>query len=250
MNARPEPFLYRFGARFFAVFLALAVLAFWPSYFARLFEQPNFWFHAHGIALTAWLALLVAQAQLIRTQRRALHRSLGKLSYAIAPAVVVISALFVHHRFTAGLAAVPPQLPPMALHFLALTLLSLVTFGVFYAAAIVQRRDAQTHARWMIATLFPLFTPVTDRLTGAYLRPLVAYVPRIEGNPILPAVGFAAADLILLALTIWDWRANRRFGVFAATLAVLVLYHAGTLGLHLVPAWNAFCVAFLGWPLT
>ena len=250
MNVRPEPFLHRFGARLFVVFLVLAVVAFWPSYFARLFEQPNVWFHAHGIALTAWLVLLATQAQLIRTQRRALHRSLGKLSYAVAPAVVVISTLFVHHRFTDGLAVVPPELPAMALHFLALTLLSLVAFAVFYAAAIATRRDRETHARWMIATLFPLFTPVTDRLVGAYLRPLVAWVPRIEGSPILPAVGFALADAILLALTIWDWRANRRFGVFAAALAVLLVYHVATLGLHRVPAWNAFAVAFLGWPLT
>jgi hypothetical protein len=102
----------------------------------------------------------------------------------------------------------------------------------------------------MIATLFPLFTPVTDRLVGAYLRPLVAFVPRIEGNPIVPAVGFALADLILLALTVWDWRANRRFGVFAGALGALLVYHAATFGLHRVPAWNAFCVAFLGWPLT
>jgi uncharacterized membrane protein len=250
VSARPEPFLHRFGARLSAVFLVLTVIAFWPSYFARLFEQPDAWFHAHGIALTAWLVLLVAQAQLIRTQRRMLHRALGKLSYVLAPAVVVVSTLFVHHRLTAGLVAVPPQLPPMVLHFLALTLLSLVAFAVFYGAAIVRRRDPQTHARWMIATLFPLFTPVTDRLVGAYLRPLVAFVPRIEGNPILPAVGFAVADLFLLALTVWDWRANRRFGVFAGALGALLVYHAGTLGLHRVPAWNAFCVAFLGWPLT
>lgn len=250
MNARPEPFLYRFGARLFVAFLALTMLAFWPSYFARLFEQPNLWFHAHGVALTLWLVMLVVQAQLIRTQRRAWHRAVGKLSYGLAPAVVVISTLFVHQRLTGGLAAVPPRLPPMVLHFLALTLLSLVTFAVFYAAAIVRRRDAQTHARWMICTLFPLFTPVTDRLVGAYLRPLVAWAPRIDGNPILPALGFALADSILLALTLWDWRANRRFGVFPAALAVLLVYHGATLGLHRLPAWNAFCVAFLGWPLT
>jgi hypothetical protein len=87
-------------------------------------------------------------------------------------------------------------------------------------------------------------------LVGAYLRPLVAWVPRIEGNPILPAVGFALADLILLALTLWDWRANRRFDVFPTALAVLLVYHLATLGLHRLPAWSAFCVTFLNWPLT
>ena len=61
MNARVPPALNRFSAPFFVAFLALAVWAFWPSYFARLFEQPNVWFHAHGIVLTLWLAMLVAK---------------------------------------------------------------------------------------------------------------------------------------------------------------------------------------------
>ena len=51
MNARVTPALLSFSARFFVVFLTLTVLAFWPSYFARLFEQPNIWDVAGGIVL-------------------------------------------------------------------------------------------------------------------------------------------------------------------------------------------------------
>lgn len=245
MNARVTPALFSFSARFFVAFLALTVWAFWPSYFARLFEQPNAWFHAHGIVLALWLTMLVVQAQLIRTQRRAWHRQLGKLSYALAPAVVAITTVFVHQRVSASAAGMP-TLPPLLLHFLALTLLSLVAFAVFYALAIARRRDPHAHARWMICTVFPLVTPVTDRLIGAHLPPLVGWVPRIDGTPILPAAGFALADLLLLALSWWDWRVNRRRDVFPVALGVLLVYHAGTLTLHRVSLWNAFCVWFLG----
>jgi len=245
VNARVTPALFSFSARFFVVFLALTVWAFWPSYFARLFEQHNLWFHAHGIVLALWLAMLVAQAQLIRTQRRSLHRQLGKLSYVVAPAVVVITTVFIHQRVSGAVAGLS-SLPPMALHFLALTLLSLAVFAVFYGLAIARRRDSQTHARWMLCTVFPLVTPVTDRLIGAHLRPLVGIVPRIDGNPILPTVGFALADLILLALSWWDWRVHRRLDVFPVALGILFVYHLGTLTLHRVPLWNAFCVWFLG----
>ena len=247
MNARPDPALYRHSARFFVVFLALTVWAFWPSYFARLFEQPNLWFHAHGVVLTLWLVMLVVQAQLIRTNRRPWHRRLGKLSYLLAPAVVVITTVFVHQRVGVGLAGVP-VLPPLSLHFLALTLLSLVAFAAFYGCAIWFRRDAHRHARWMVCTVFPLFTPVTDRLIGAHLQPLIGVVPRIDGSPILPTVGFALADAILLALAWWDWRAHRRLDVFPVALGALLVYHLGTLTLHRVPLWNAFCVWFLGLP--
>ena len=108
------------------------------------------------------------------------------------------------------------MLPPFALHFLALTLISIVAFALFYALAIWFRRDAQLHARWMVCTVFPLVTPVTDRLIGAHFQPVIGLVPQIDGSPILPAAGFLLADLVLVALTVWDWRANRRLGVFPA----------------------------------
>jgi hypothetical protein len=193
--------------------------------------------------------MLVAQAQLIRTQRRSWHRALGKLSYALAPALVVITTVFIHHRVSPGLAGYP-VLPPIALYFLALTLPSLAVFALFYFFAMRARRDSQTHARWMLCTVFPLVTPVTDRLIGAHLPALIGVVPRIEGNPILPVVGFAAADLVVAALAWCDWRTNRRLDVFPVALGVLLLYHVGTLTLHRVPLWNAFCVWFLGLPLS
>jgi hypothetical protein len=250
VNVRAEPApVYRHSARFFIAFLVLVVWAFWPSYFARLFEQPSFWFHAHGIVLTLWCALLVVQAQLIRTQRRGWHKKLGKSSYLLAPAVVVITTVFVHLRVGSALRGVP-QLPAFGLHFLALTLLAIAVFALFYGLAIHHRREPQVHARWMICTVFPLFTPVTDRLIGAHFRALIEVVPRIGGNPILPAVGFALADLILLVLALWDWRANHRLNVFPIALGVLLTYHVGALTLHHVAQWNSFCVWFLGLPLS
>ncbi len=248
MNVRAPPALHRSSPRFFVGFLALAVWAFWPSYFSRLFEQPTLLHHAHGIVLVLWLAMLVTQAQLIRTQRRSVHRQLGKLSYVVAPAVVLVTTAFVHQRMS-GLAGFP-ELPAPALHSLALMLGSLVAFAVFYGLAIAKRRDPQTHARWMVCTVFPMFTPVTDRLIAVNAPSVIGWLPRIEGNPVLPTVGFAVADLLLLALSCWDWQANRRLNVFPVALGVLLVYHLGTLTLHRVPLWNAFGVWFLALPLS
>jgi len=251
VNVRVDSALYRHSSRFFVVFLALMVWAFWPSYFARLFEQPSFWFHAHGIVLTLWCVLLVVQAQLVRTQRRPLHRRLGKVGYLLGPAVVVVSALFVHFRLGGGQPlGNAVQLPAMALHFLALTLLSLVLFAVFFSLAMIYRHKPQVHGRWMLCTVFPLLTPVTDRLIGGHFRSLIAYVPRIEGNPILPAAGFALADVVVLVLALWDWHANKRATVFPVALVLLLLFHASVLTLHDSALWNSFCVAFLSLQLT
>src|SRR5690606_12102579 len=141
--------LHRHSAKFFVAFLALAVLAFWPSYFSRLFEQPNVRFHLHGAALTLWCAMLVVQAQLIRTRRRALHKSLGKGSYVLAPALIAITASFVHFRLAGAVPSGQP-LPAGVLYFLALTLNALAAFAVLYGLAIYFRREPQTHARYML----------------------------------------------------------------------------------------------------
>jgi hypothetical protein len=102
----------------------------------------------------------------------------------------------------------------------------------------------------MVCTVFPLVTPVTDRLIAANAPSLIAFIPRVGGQPALPLVGFVAADLILLALSIWDWRAHRRSSVFPVALGVLLAYHVGTATLHGSSLWNAFCEWFLGLPLS
>jgi hypothetical protein len=250
MAARIDNPLYRNAAWFSLVFLAFMAWAFWPSYFSRLFEQPSPRFHAHGIALTLWCVLLVVQPQLLRTGRRALHRTLGKASYVLAPALVAITVSFVHFRIGGGgpVKAIV-VLPAPALYLLALMLGSLVAFALLYGLAIHHRRDARAHGRYMLCTVFPLFTPVTDRLIAAHAPSVAAVVPRIDGSPVLPVAGFLLADAILLVLACWDWRSGRR-KEFLVALGVLAAYHLATLTLHRVPLWNTVCVAFLRLPLS
>jgi hypothetical protein len=247
--ARLDEALYSNASRFFAVFLVFVVWAFWPSYFARLFEQPNVRFHAHGIVLTLWCVMLVVQAQLVRTNRRQLHKQLGKASYVLAPALIVITLSFVHYRVSGGLRVIP-VLPASVLYFLSLTLNALVAFAVLYGLAIYHRKTPPVHGRFMLATAFPLFSPVTDRLIAAHFRPLIGLVPQIDGSPVLPVAGFALADLILLGLSVWDLRSQRRVWVFPTALGVLLLYHTSVLTLYRFEFWQSFCRWFLSLPLS
>ena len=249
MATRLDIPLYRLSARFLLGFFVFMVLAFWPSYFARLFEQPNVRFHAHGILLTLWCALLFVQPQLLRTGRRGVHRVLGKASYVLAPALVAVTLSFVHYRVGGGI----PRGAPLALgdlYFLALTLNALAAFAVLYGLAIYHRREPQVHGRYMLCTVFPLFTPVTDRLIAGHAPQLLAFVPHVNGSPLVQVAGFLLADLILVVLSLWDWRANNRANVFPVALGVLLVYHASVLTLPFVRPWGAFCAWFLGLPLS
>ncbi len=73
-------------SRFFVgMALALLVIAFGgfgrTVYFGKFFDAPELpWYLLlHGVVLTIWFVLLLAQALLIATGRTALHRRLGRL---------------------------------------------------------------------------------------------------------------------------------------------------------------------------
>lgn len=237
--------LYRNGALAFAIFLAFALLAFWPSYFSRLFLQPSYHVHAHGIAMTLWCVMLVAQALLIRKADRDLHKRIGKLGYALVPLVAATTIHLAHFRLQAAPAVTAPVMLSTAL-----MVNGTVVFVVFYLLAMLNRHTPAVHARFMLCTVFPLFTPVTDRLIFAHAPAVLAYVPRLNGSPVAPAAGFALADLILIGLSLWDWRSNRRLGVFPVALGILVLYHWSVLLWHRYGFWEDFTAWFLGLPLS
>jgi hypothetical protein len=241
--------VYRYSGTFFVAFLVFAILAFWPNYLSRPLARLDPLVHAHGIAMFLWVFMLITQARLIRTRRRPRHRSLGALSYVLAPVLVVSTIMFVHETLSRSLAGVS-VIPPRSLLNLALMLNATVLFGVIYGLAMYYRRDSQRHARYMVCTLFPLFTPVTDRLIAFHAQGVRALMPTVDGGPVVPFAGFLLADAMVIALAIWDWRRNRRLDVFPVVLGLLLVYHVSVMTLHLVPAWHAFAVWFLSLPLS
>jgi FtsH-binding integral membrane protein len=240
------PSLYHFGVRLFAIFTMAMLVAFWPSYFSRLAEQPSSHHHAHGIAMSLWLVLLIAQASLMRAGNRALHRRLGLLSFLLVPVIVAVTLRFVHYTLQEV-----PRLgaSASALFFLALVVITLVVFVVLFALAMLYRKQPAVHARFMVATLFPLFPPVTDRLIGRFMPSIIDAMPRIGGGPIVQCAGFAIADAILVGLSIWDWRANQR-RVFPVALAIVVAGQSAILTLHRFEFWQAFGPWFVALPLS
>jgi uncharacterized membrane protein len=79
---------------FFLILIPLfAVWGFWVTYFTRPPGTYNIWEHVHGVAMFAWCIMLVSQSFLIRTNRRSVHRAMGKIAFILAPAIV-ISTLF------------------------------------------------------------------------------------------------------------------------------------------------------------
>jgi hypothetical protein len=242
----PDKVLHQQSLWWFAAFALFAVVAFWPSYFARLVSIPEGHVHLHGIVMFLWCAMFVFQAYLIRSGLKQTHRLVGKLSYGLVP-LIVYAGLSLWHLRIKGEAG---HLSNGSLYFTALVVNAAVVFVLLYGLAIYFRKTPAVHARFMVCTAFPLFSPVTDRLIFAYAPSLMGMVPVLDGNPLVQVVGFLLADALLVALSVWDWRANKRINVFPVALGITVAYHLSVLTFYKFSFWRVFSEWFVRLPLS
>jgi hypothetical protein len=89
----------------------------------------------------AWLFMLVAQAALIRTKQRSLHRMLGKASYASVSFIAVTTVLLTHYSLGSRLGT------PLGGLVLPLQLFLLPQFLIIYGCAIKNRKVPEVHGR-------------------------------------------------------------------------------------------------------
>jgi uncharacterized membrane protein YozB (DUF420 family) len=190
----------------------------WPSA-----TEPVF--YVHGVVFTAWFLLLIAQAQLVKAGRTDLHRGLGGAGIVLAASMVVLGllgALVAASRPT-GFTQVP--VPP--LQFLIIPVLDMAIFAAFVTTAVMKRREAQSHKRWMLLASISLLTAAIARWPGVLEHGPVAF--------------FAITDLFVVTLAAWDFKSRGR--LHPATLVgglVLIASQPLRLALSGTPAWLAF----------
>jgi hypothetical protein len=210
---------------------AVAYVGFARSFFLRPFfpdwpspHEPIF--YVHGVLFASWCALLVAQSSLVGAGRVDVHRRVGPWGAALAAIMVVFGVLAALNAVNrpGGFIGVPVP----ALQFLIVPLSDMVLFGMFVTVAILRRRDAQAHKRWMMLATTSLLGAAFARWPGIH----------DTGNPL---IYFGCADLFVVGLAIWDFRSRGR--LHRATViggSVRVLSLPVRLALSGTPAWLAF----------
>lgn len=217
-----------------AAILALTVFAgFAPTYYMRFLSGGptatltggsfTALVHIHGALFTAWVLLFLVQTALVATHRVALHRRLGVAGGVLAAAMVAVGTLLA--IATAARGGGPAGMDPLA--FLIIPLFDMILFSVFVGAALVLRRDRETHKRLMLL---------------AYVSIIVAAVGRLPGVlAIGPPAFFGLAFLFILAGVAYDLVSRRRVhpayvwggAIFLASVP-LRLFLSGT------AAWRSF----------
>lgn len=165
--------------------------------------------HFHTVLMGSFLLLLLAQATLMATGKRDLHRRLGRVAMVLVPAMVVAGVVLVptiYHQAWNGMQGAPPDLRPRLQHaifILDLILLFQLRVGVLFPLFILIGLRARTtdpglHKRMMFL---------------ATVLPLMAAVPRITWLPTTMPVSPISTDLYMLAVVspmfIWDVIRNR-----------------------------------------
>lgn len=205
----------------------------------------TFYVHFHGIFMTLWCLMLIVQAFLIRAKKHSIHTIIGKSSYLIFPLLILSTLLLIHATIKKS-----PEVNFGTYFSMALMLIATVVLTIIYCLGIYFRKDRLTHARYMVCTIFPMFTPLTDRIIYKYVQPMVEIAPTLEGVPVVPFFGFLLADFLVIGLAVWDWKTHRRKDVFLIVLGLLLIYHISLFIIYKIPAWQDFSAWFYGLILT
>jgi len=237
--------LYRSSGFAFLALTAFAVVAFWPRYLANP-AGKDIRFHIHAAAMSAWCALLITQALLVRTGRRGWHRRLGVLGWILGPAVSV-SILVLNHHQSQG-----RELTAFDLWSFTSNIGDATLFFACWLLAMRKRHTPVVHARYMVCTAITFIPPIFDRLFTRYAMtaPVASIMPTLGGEPFTVLASFIIVFLALGGLAWADLRSRTPSTVFAAMFVVFAVWYAAPLALMTSDRWRTVIAWYLSMPLS
>lgn len=196
-----------------ALVIALLVfVGFSKTYYLRaVFGSPplSLFLHIHGLVMTAWVGILLAQVTLIAAHKVEWHRRLGAFGIAFAGLVVLLGAMATLGAAAREVGKHSPE-APMRLTVLCLELTQLVLFAGCVIAGFALRRRADYHKRFMLlATVCMLPNPLS-RLPISFQSNLVillmfdvlvaavVIVDSIRGRKLHPVFGWGGAAVVIV----------------------------------------------------
>jgi hypothetical protein len=192
----------RTGNRLYAWGAVAAILIIFAG-FARTFYLRSLFgapalsplLFAHGIVMTSWLVVFIAQVGLVGAGRIRLHRQFGVFGGVVAVLVVIMGVVA---AIDAGRRGASPSPDVPALMFMAIPLFDMPLFATFVGVALWQRRRPDIHKRLMLLATLSLLTPGIGRIPLDIIQ---------HGGP--PVI-FGLAMLIVLVCIAIDTAKTRR----------------------------------------
>jgi hypothetical protein len=188
---------------------------------------------AHGVAMTAWMVLLLVQPLLIANNRYRQHMALGKIGAVLAACIVLLG-------WRIGISAArvaPPEFSLWNLNakqFLTVPVISITIFAGFVALGVWKRARPEIHKPMMLLATLAAIPAALDRIPAIgdlYRHTVLGTV----FGPFFSSLVLGAAFLLV------KWALTGAFNkYFAAGWAFLAVASAGIMRLATTPAWDRF----------
>lgn len=160
---------------FFLAVVTISLIGFFNSYirfFPDIYKFPLL-IHIHFTAFACWFAMIIVQPILIKQKKYEWHRKIGRLSYFLAPVLVISILLLVKAQVKRVITVSENDAAVIAL----IGLLDAISFSVFYIIAMHNKSNLRWHVAFLIAATLIVLNPGMSRLL----------------NQIKPGLGLAAA---------------------------------------------------------
>ncbi|HEU0310652.1 MAG TPA: hypothetical protein VFR36_05490 [Sphingomicrobium sp.] len=185
------------------VLFCIAVIAagFWPSYFAKWGDVP--WqFHAHGIAASIWVMMVLAQSWTAHHKQFPLHRAVGKSSLFLFPFLIGGLAAIIDLTAKGYVAANDPVRVMFGGQFLIGLALAIAAYVTVYYRALKFRRKVWIHSGYMLTTPLILFESPFSRLLGMFVPGFIISGPE-DLHLIMPSIIWSMALSLAFIAGIW-----------------------------------------------
>jgi hypothetical protein len=200
---------YRNAPYYVLVCIAVIVAGFWPSYFAAEGVVP--WqFHAHGIAASIWVLMVLAQSWTVHKDQLPIHRAVGKSSLILFPFLIGGLAAIIDLTGKGYVSGEGLTRQMFGGQFLIGLALAIAAYLVLYYRAFKYRRKVWLHSGYMLATPLILFESPFSRLMTMVLPPFMIRGPQ-DFHRIIPSIEWAmAVELVIVAVLWWRFRGKAR----------------------------------------
>jgi hypothetical protein len=197
---------YKYLGYVFLLIIPLTLAGFYKTY---LVLYPDFtpaitiFTHLHAAIACMWVALLIAQPFLAFNGKYRWHRVLGKLSYVIFPLFII---------------SFVPQLIRIFQgdkRYMFFALADTVLMIAFYSLAILNRRSAGTHMRFMIALTIVFLGPTLGRIGPIWM----GWSELVTQN-----VQYATIYGILLGLIFYDVSKTQNYSPYLYVIPFFIVH--------------------------
>ena len=195
---------YKNAPYYILAVIAVTVVGFWQSYFSVWGNAP--WqFHAHGVAASIWVLMVLFQSVAVHKEQLPLHRAVGKSSLLLFPFLIGGLAAIIDATGK-GFVAGDLIRTTFGGEFLIGLALAVAAYVVLYYRALKYRRKVWSHAGYMLATPLILFESPFSRIIGTWIPALQVRGPQDFGVFMDSIIWAMALSLVVVAILWWRFR--------------------------------------------